>query len=74
MIVVTLQGGTVQLLREEDGFVQAILQDDQGKALTSHRFQAGSQSPDTLVELLGLEEQNDPDLVELGTVLDRFAA
>ena len=73
-IVVTLQGGTVQLLRDDDGFVQAILQDDQGKALTSHRFQAGSESPGALVELLGLDEQNDPDLVELGTALDRFAA
>jgi HD-like signal output (HDOD) protein len=73
-VTITLQGGTVELLKEEDGYVQAILQDHQGKALTSHRFQAGSESADILVESLGLDEQNDPDLKELGSALERFAA
>lgn len=72
--VITLEGGTVELAKDDSGFVQAVLQDDKGVALTSHRFLAGSESADTLVESLGLEHQKEPCLDELGSVLDRFAA
>lgn len=73
-VKVTLGGGIIELLRDDDHFLRAILLDHDGRPLTSHRFRAGSESADTLVESLGLDPQEYPQLAELATALDRLAA
>lgn len=71
---VVVGGQTVELVRESDGGVVAVLYDARGQQLLTHRFTQGAVSPAAVADALGLDVSGDGDSKRLADYLVAKAA
>jgi len=71
---VVVGGQTVELVREPDGGVVAVLYDARGQQLLTHRFTPGSVSPAAVADALGLDVSGEGEVKRLADYLVAKAA
>lgn len=69
-----LSGRVVEFESAGDGNAVVYLRDERGERIISHRFQPGTETPESLREALAIDNATDEDMHTLSTLLSSLAA